>query len=189
LAAGTRVAEAPEKLYPPFGKNMYGIYMTLASVLLLAYVLWRMSSVPRLRCVPRRAFPSAGLILALVLLAGRWLGHDASGPLAALFEFLSMILVGTLFLVFVCLFPVDLLLGLGFFLRRRAPAIRGWALLAGCLLALLAMFQGMRPPRIVRYEVGLAGLPPALDGTRVAAISDLHLGALIGPGWLRARAA
>jgi len=161
--------------------------MTLASALLLAYVLWRASSAPRLRKIPRRAFPLAGLLLGLALFLGRWLGHDASGPWAAPLEFISMTLAGALFLVFVCLFPVDLALGFGHFFPRRAARIRGWALLAGCLLALLALFQGMRPPVVVRYEVRLPGLPPALDGTRLAALSDLHLGALLGPGWLRAR--
>jgi hypothetical protein len=58
---------------------------------------------------------------------------------------------------------------------------------AGCLLALLALFQGLRPPVVVRYEVSLPGLPRILEGTRLVAISDLHLGALIGPAWLRAR--
>jgi len=168
---------------------MYGIYLTLASALLLAYVLWRVSSVPRLRHIPRRAFLFGGLFLGLVLVSGRFLEHDASGSWAALLEFMSMTLVGVLFLVFTCLFPVDLLSGFGRFAPRRAAYIRAGAMLAGCLLALLALFQGLRPPRIVRYEVRLPGLPQALDGTRLAAISDLHLGALIGPGWLQARVA
>ncbi|TFG75530.1 MAG: metallophosphoesterase [Chrysiogenales bacterium] len=166
---------------------MYGMYLTLASALLLAYVLWRVSSIPRFRKIPRPAFLFAALFLALLLFLGRFLGHDASGSWATLFEFLSMTLVGSLFLVFTCLFPVDLLLGFGRFFPRRAAQIRGWAMFAGCLLALLALFQGLRPPVVVRYEVRLPGLPQTLDGTRLAAISDLHLGALIGPKWLQAR--
>ena len=168
---------------------MYGIYLTLASALLLAYVLWRASSIPQLRAISRRTFLFAALLLALVLFMGRFLGHDAAGAWAALLEFMSMTLVGLLFLIFTCLFPIDLLLGFGRFFPRRAARIRGWAILAGCLLALLALFQGLRPPRIVRFEVRLPGLPQTLDGTRLAAISDLHLGALIGPGWLKARVA
>jgi predicted MPP superfamily phosphohydrolase len=166
---------------------IYGVYLTLAATLLLTYVLWRLSSLPRLRGVSRRAFVLAGLLLVLLLVTGRWLGHYASGWGAALLEFLSMTLVGTLLLVFACLFPVDLLSGFGLLFRRRAALVRGWAMLAGCLLALLALFQGLRPPRVERYEVTLPGLPPALDGLRLVAISDLHLGAQIGPGWLRAR--
>jgi predicted MPP superfamily phosphohydrolase len=168
---------------------MYGIYMTLASALLLAYVLWRASSLPFLRKIPRRAFLIAWLLLTLVLIIERWLEHGAFGPWTVLLGFFSWTLVGTLLLVFVCLFPADLLLGFGRFFPRRAAAIRGWAMLAGCLLALLALFQGLRPPLIVRYEVRLPGLPPALDGTTLACISDFHLGTLIGPGWLEARVA
>jgi predicted MPP superfamily phosphohydrolase len=170
-------------------KTMYGIYLTLASILLLAYVLWRASSVPRLRKIPRRAFLIIGLLLTLVLLLGRWLGHGAAVPLAVLAEFISMTLVGVLFLVFICLFPVDLLLGFGRFFPRRAASFRAWAMLAGLLMALLALFQGLRPPVVVRYMVRLPGLPPALDNTKLAVLSDLHLGTLIGPGWLRARVA
>lgn len=170
-------------------KPMYGIYLTLASALLLAYVLWRVSSLPWLRRIPRRASLSGGLLLGLVLFSGRFLGHDASGSLAALLEFMSMTLVGVLFLIFTCLFPVDLILGFGRFFPRRAALIRAGAIGTGCLLALLALFQGLRPPAVVHYEVRLPGLPQALDGTRLVAISDLHLGALIGPGWLQARVA
>ncbi|HEX7502080.1 MAG TPA: metallophosphoesterase [Acidobacteriota bacterium] len=166
---------------------MYGIYLTLVSALLLAYVAWRASSLPWLRRIPKPAFLFGALFLGLALFLGRWLGHDAQGAWAALLEFASMTLVGVLFLVFVCLFPVDLLTGFGRFFPRRAARIRGWAMLAGCLLSLLALFQGLRPPRVVRYEVSLPGLPRELDGTTLAAISDLHLGALIGPDWLRAR--
>jgi hypothetical protein len=167
---------------------MYGIGLTLASALLLAYVLWRLSRFPGLRRVGRCWFRAAGAALALVLFIGRWLGHDASGAGATALEFLSMTLVGWLFLVFVCLFPVDLLTGFGRLFPRHAPRLRNWAITIGTALALLALFQGLRPPRLVRYEVRLPGLPRALDGTKVAVLSDLHLGALIGPGWLRARA-
>ena len=166
---------------------MYGTYLTLASALLLAYVIWLASSLPGLRKIPRRAFVFGGLFLGLVLVFWRFLGHDSAGPWAAVLEFISMTMVGTLFLVFTCLFPVDLLSGFGRFFPRRAAQARGWAMLAGCLMALLALFHGLRPPLIVRYEVRLPGLPPALDCTRLAAISDLHLGTLIGPGWLQAR--
>lgn len=166
---------------------MYGVYLILASVLLLVYVLWRASSLPRLGRIPRRTFLLASLLLGLLLVSWRLLGHDSVGSWGALLEFISTTLLGTLFLVFTCLFPVDLLSGFGRFWPRRAAQVRGWAMLAGCLLALLALFQGLRPPVVVRYQVLLPGLPPALDGIRLAALSDLHLGTLIGPGWLQAR--
>ncbi|MCU0235607.1 MAG: metallophosphoesterase [Acidobacteria bacterium] len=166
---------------------MYGTTLTLAAVSMLAYALWRASSLPGLRKIPRRSYLAGAIVLVLMLVVGRQLGHDGSGPWAAVMEFISMNLIGASFLIFVCLFPADLALGFGLFFPRRAAGIRSLAILAGCLLALLALFQGLRPPQVVRYEVFLPGLPPELDGTRLAAISDLHLGTLIGPGWLQAR--
>ncbi len=166
---------------------MYGITLTLAALAFLAYDMWRASSLPRLQRVPRRAFLAAFLLLALLIVSGRWLQHGVFGSWPALLEFISWTLTGILFLVCACLLPVDLLTGFGRFFPRRAARIRGWAMLAGCLLAALALFQGLRPPRVVRYEVSLPGLPRGLDGTTLAAISDLHLGSQIGPGWLAAR--
>jgi hypothetical protein len=166
---------------------MYGTTLTLAALALLAYVLWRASSVGALRRLPRSLFPLAGLLLAAIMVAGRGLGHDGSGPWAAAMEFASWTVAGTAFLAFVCLFPVDLLTGFGLVFRRHASCLRGWALAAGVLLSALALVQGLRPPVVSRYEVFLPGLPAELDGTRIAAISDLHLGSLIGPRWLRRR--
>ncbi len=168
---------------------MYGTSLTLAVLLLLAYVLWRASSVPALRRLPRPFFPLAGLLLALLVVIGRWLGRQAWGSWAAALEFASWTLAGATFLSFACLLPVDLLTGFGLFFRGRAARLRGRALLAGCLLSLLALFQGMRPPVVSRHEVEIPGLGRELDGTRLAVISDLHLGKLLGPGWLAARVA
>jgi predicted MPP superfamily phosphohydrolase len=167
---------------------MYGTYLTLAVVALLAYILWRAAAVPRLSGVPGFVFPLAGSFLALLVVAGRQLGQDGSGPAATILEFSSWTLAGSVFLVFVCLFPMDLFTGFGLFFRRRRPRLLGWAILAGLLLSSFSLFQGLRPPAISRHEAFLPGLPRNLDGTRVAAISDLHLGTLIGPRWLRARA-
>lgn len=167
---------------------MYGIYLTLSVVALLAYILWRAASLPILRRVPRLAFLLAGLLLAVVVAAGREIGREGWGPAAVILEFASWTLSGSAFLVFTCLFPVDLLTGFGLLFRRLRPRLLGWALLAGLLLSSFALFQGLKEPAISRHEIQLPGLPRVLDGTKVAAISDLHLGTLIGPSWLRARA-
>ncbi|MEJ2696241.1 MAG: metallophosphoesterase, partial [Candidatus Sulfobium sp.] len=75
----------------------------------------------------------------------------------------------------------------GLFLRRLAPSLRGLALLAGISFSLIAVFQGMRPPVVRSYEVSLPDLPRSLDGTVVVAVSDLHVGTLLGKKWLDAR--
>ncbi len=47
-------------------------------------------------------------------------------------------------------------------------------------MAVTAVVQGLRAPVVDEYEVRLAGLPKALDGTVVVGLSDLHLGNLLG---------
>lgn len=47
-------------------------------------------------------------------------------------------------------------------------------------LAVIALVQGLRPPLVSDYEVVLPGLPRELQ---LIAISDLHLGSLIGERW------
>jgi predicted MPP superfamily phosphohydrolase len=47
----------------------------------------------------------------------------------------------------------------------------------------------MRAPVVDACEVRLPGLPPALDGTVVVALSDLHLGSVLGADWLARRVA
>jgi len=42
----------------------------------------------------------------------------------------------------------------------------------------LALVSGLRPPRLVRIEIRLARWPKALDGFRIAQISDIHIGPL-----------
>jgi predicted MPP superfamily phosphohydrolase len=45
----------------------------------------------------------------------------------------------------------------------------------------------MRPPVVTNYEVRLPGLSDTMDGTVIVAMSDLHLGSLLGKQWLEGR--
>jgi len=160
------------------------------SLLLHAYVFWRAATVP---AVARRIGPWAMAALGLAAWGGsaaaRSLAHDAAGPAAAVVELLSMDWLATLFLVATVLLAVDIVTLFGLLLRRRAPTLRGWALLAGSGLALAAVVQGTRAPVVTEHEVALPGLPEAANGTVLVAISDLHVGTLLGPRWLAARVA
>ena len=106
--------------------------------------------------------------------------------LAAALELFGMTWMGVLFLVFVSLLAIDFITGFGLLLPRLAPSLRGLALLAGGLLSAIALIQGLRPPVVQNYEVYLAGLPDEMDNTVVVAVSDLHLGSLLGERWLEA---
>jgi uncharacterized protein len=161
-----------------------------AAVLLQGYVVWRLVSVPVLgRRIPTRVLVAAAAALWLAFMLGMFLGHDASGPFAVALELFAMTWLATMFLVAVCLLPVDLVTGFGWFAPRVAPALRGWAVLAGLALAAVALVQGLRPPVVTDFEVRLPHLPPERGGTVIVALSDLHLGTLLGERWLAARVA
>lgn len=154
------------------------------------YVFWRAASIPFLvRRLPRRIIFGAGALLWALFLIGRQYGHHRTETLGAVTEFLGMNWMGTLFLLCLCLLAADVVTCFGFLFRRHAPAVRGWALVAGGLLAAAALFQGMRPPVVRHHTVLLQGLPGEMEGTTIAALSDLHLGSLIGERWLRGRMA
>jgi hypothetical protein len=60
-------------------------------------------------------------------------------------------------------------------LRGRAALVAGLTAVA----ASVGLRQGLAPPALRRVEIHLARWPAALDGFRIAQISDLHLGPLL----------
>lgn len=52
---------------------------------------------------------------------------------------------------------------------------------------MIALVQGMRPPVVQNYDVYLQRLPHKMNGTVIVAMSDLHIGTLLGKKWLEAR--
>lgn len=154
------------------------------------YVFWRAASVPLLVAhVPMRLLIGTGVILWGIFFAGRVYGHRAAGTLPAAVELIGMTWMAVLFLLFVSLLALDLATGFGLIFRRLAPPVRGWALLLGGALSVIALVQGLRPPVIQHYEVRLPGLPDGVDGTVLVAMSDLHIGSLLGARWFSARVA
>jgi hypothetical protein len=59
------------------------------------------------------------------------------------------------------------------------------ALAGAAALSLYGVAAAARGARPVRFEVPLPGLPPALDGFRLVQLSDVHVGGLVTPGYLR----
>jgi hypothetical protein len=132
---------------------------------------------------------TAGVLLWTVFFIGRVYGHNGTGALATATEFFGMIWMGMLLLLFISLLAADIITLFGFLLPRIAPLIRTWALVAGVVLSIVALVQGLRSPVVQSYEVRLADLPREMDKTVLVAMSDLHLGSLIGKRWLAARVA
>jgi uncharacterized protein len=167
---------------------MFGTVLLIACTMMQLYVFWRASSVPSIaRLLPRAWLAAVGVLLWVVLVAARMVAHGSDGAVAAAVELAGMDWMAALFLASVALLAVDVPTGFGFLAPRVAPRLRVWALAAGGALSAIALVQGMRPPVIERYEVGMPGLPAALDGTIIVALSDLHAGSLLGERWLAAR--
>jgi uncharacterized protein len=172
------------------GEIMFGTVLLTILALLHLYVFWRAATVPHIaRRVPPKVICLSGAVLCALFALARSAGHGSSGPVAGVVEFVGMTWMATLFLLFAALLAADAGTAFGILLPKLAPSIRGWALVAGGALAVIALVQGLRPPAVVHYEVRLAGLPSKLDGTVIVAVSDLHLGNQLGERWLEARAA
>ena len=167
--------------------RFFGTALLVAWTLLHLYVFGRAWTVPAFRRrPPRLALLGGAAALWSTFVLSRFAGHDAGGRFAAWLELFGLSAMAALFLCAVALLAVDLVTGFGFFQRRRVPALRGWALLAGGVLASIALVQGLRPPVVSHHEVRLRGLPAALDGTVIVALSDTHLGRLLDGEWLAA---
>jgi uncharacterized protein len=66
---------------------------------------------------------------------------------------------------------------------RRLLLARGVAIFAGLTAAGVTAYgvkTALGPPQINRVQIPLAKLPRAMDGTRLAVVSDIHLGPLAG---------
>jgi uncharacterized protein len=166
---------------------MFSIVLNIVGSLFHLYVAARLYALaPVKRRIPARAWWIGALLLWFVYIAGVHVGDAAldwrwwPGQFAVTW-------LGITFLMSMCLLAADLLSGFGFWWRAHTQAIRAAGAIAGVLLAAFALFQGMRAPVIVEQEVVMRDLPPALDGTVIAAVSDIHLGAQRRSAWMAAR--
>ncbi|MBW2557997.1 MAG: metallophosphoesterase [Deltaproteobacteria bacterium] len=167
---------------------MFGYILISILTVIQLYVFWRAASVPLLRD-HKLLLAGAGVVLWLLFLSGRILGHGSTGAVAWCLEVSGMHWMTVLFLLFVCLLAVELVTGFGFLMSRFVPSLRGAALIAGVVLSMVAFVQGLRPPVVQNYEVSLPGLSRDMDGTVIVAMSDLHLGTLLGEKWMGERVA
>jgi predicted MPP superfamily phosphohydrolase len=172
------------------GGIVFGTILISVGTAMHLYVFARIAGVPWVvRHVPRKNLVGIGVILWALFFFGRVYGHHGPGIAAAILEFLGMNWMGALFLMCIPLLATDCVTLFGFLMPRISPALRGWALLAGIGLSVVALFQGLRPPVVEKYEVVLPGLPKTMDGTVIVALSDMHLGSQRGRSWLAARIA
>jgi len=149
------------------------------------YVFWRLSSVPWVagHIGGRTLFLTAAVLWAsypIARILDSWKLEKIARPL----EFVSANWIGILFLLLATLIATDVFTLGGWLLPQVAPMLPGWAAIAAGALSIIALVQGFRPPVVRHYEVALNGLPPGRDGLVLVAVSDLHLGTLLGRRWL-----
>lgn len=154
------------------------------------YVFIRLASLPLIRRGNGlKVLAIIGVLLWLIFSLGRMVRHQDSGGFIELFDILGMQWMGILFLLAVALLFSDLLTGFGLlFSKKIVFHIRTASLVVWFFVVLVAHVQGIRSPVIEQYEVPVGGLPVELDGTKIAVLSDLHIGEmLLDASWLDAR--
>lgn len=167
---------------------MFGTILMAVVTVMQVYVFWRASSVPLvLQHISRKRLVGIAFAVWILFLVGRVGGSDEAGKLATVLELSSLTWMAMLFLMAVALLSVDLATGFGLCFKRFLSRLRGVALGVGIALSVIALVQGLRAPVVQSYSVSIPGLPEKLDGTVVIALSDLHLGNVLGERWLEGR--
>lgn len=166
---------------------MFFVAILLIWGLVHLYLYRRAASIPLIARVPWWARAMVVVLLAVSYFATRILAAVGFRRVALVLEYFTANWIGIAFLLFAAMLALDVLTGFGALWPAQAPRLRAVALGAGLALSAVALVQGMRTPVVRPYEVRLANLPAALDGTRVVFLSDTHLGNLLGERWLNDR--
>ncbi|KQQ97310.1 metallophosphoesterase [Massilia sp. Leaf139] len=168
---------------------MFSIVLNLVGTLFHFYVAHRLFALIPVRArIPAKAWWLGALLVWLVYIGGVQLGDEALDWRWWPGQF-ALTWLGILFVMTLCLLPADIVTGFGFWWRARAQRLLAIGALAGVLLSAYAIFQGVRAPVVVDYEVAMPKLPAALDGTVLVMVTDLHLGAQRRADWMEKRVA
>ncbi|PWB73698.1 metallophosphoesterase, partial [candidate division GN15 bacterium] len=167
------------------------MFMTIflsAWTILHLYVFWRLSTIPFIYShISRPYIFLAAAVCWGTLFLGRFVDSRGWETPATVLERFYMNWLGILFLIFCCLLAVDIVTLFGLVFRHYAPVLRTIGLVAGMVLAAVALIQARRAPVVDDYEIRLPDLPAADDGLKIVAISDLHVGRVLDGPWLAAR--
>lgn len=167
--------------------NPFVLVLTLILASVYAYLAWRLTS----GALPGLALGVPFLLIWLVPVI-YWAGdRESGGWVDELLHFASYASMGWLNFAFFLSLARDVLQlasaslsfqGLHALLRDSGPT----AVLAGSFIALSAgLLAALRGPRVREVEIPLEGLDPALEGTRIVQITDLHIGPTIRAAYIR----
>ena len=171
--------------------------ITLVCALLHAWIAWRI--VPALAGWPASGWLMGSLLVLSALLmpmAFRLARRPDKPILVVLATWLGLLLMGffsSLFVLtllrdafLVLVWPLVWLLAVEWV---SLDTLQAWSAAAVPLLALAATVWGFwsarRTARVLRVDIPIRGLPPALHGFTVAQISDIHIGPTIRRQYLR----
>lgn len=153
--------------------------------LMHVYVFWRLASIPWVAGhVSHVVLAIVGFVLWSSYVLARVLDSRGLQAVSWPLEYLAANWIGVLFLLFCAALVVDVLTLGGWLWTRKVSMFRSLGVAIALFLALVAFVQANRTPVLRRYEVQMPGLPSERDGTVLVAVSDLHLGNLLGRGWL-----
>lgn len=166
----------------------------LVSALFHLYVGWRL--LPALAPLPQALLLAWLLVSTVLMPLGLTARRHVRGAWADRLAWLGMLFMGLFSTLWVLTVLRDLGLLLAMAWLALAPAAfvlapwREGSAQAVPLLALLATVLGFwnarRTAAVVRVDVPIANLPPALQGFTVAQITDVHVGPTIKHGYLQA---
>jgi len=149
-----------------------------------AYVLVRLTHLPVFaNPLARRVLIWAAVALALSYPLARIAEARGWHTAGLVLEALGSSWMGLLFLLLATLLAVDVVTGFGLLFKGAVVPLRAGATALAVAMAVTGLAIGLSRPVVSEHEVVLDGLPAALDGTVIVAVSDLHVGSLIGPRW------
>jgi uncharacterized protein len=172
-------------------------FLPLALVTALLHVYIGARLVPGLEALPLvQWLLIIGLVLsALLMPLGLMAGRVAKQPLADVLTWVGLLFMGLFSSMLVLTFARDV----GLLLLWLADAIvpgrlpLEWLRIAsaeavpllGVLVTVLGFLNARRTAAVVKVDVPIKGLPPALQGFTVAQLSDIHVGPTIKRQYLR----
>lgn len=169
---------------------MIFVIFLLAWAGLHAYITARLLSIPLVaHYLPPHIMVPAIVFLGASYIASRIMEHYELDGISHVLEYIGASWVGIAFVIFATLLGADVVTGFGFFFAGDVLKIREIALATAAALVAIAYVQAWRTPVVTSYEVAIDSLPREADGTVLVAVSDLHLGSMLGKKWARQRAA
>ena len=147
--------------------------------------MWRIILTPLLtKYISYKTWLIIGFLSWAMFVLASMLEDIGVNTLSIMLENIGMSIIGVVFILSTFMLIVDVLTLFGSIFSSKAQMFRYNAFVFGVLASIFAHIQGLRQPIIVSYEVGIPDLNEALDGIKIVALADTHLGKTIGAKWL-----